>query len=201
MKILTLNQINEIQDFQFLTDSSGYVLDNNGVLYKFTGESTEFLIKPNEFKVSKIHFIDEMHGAIIGNGGIIIKEIQKGSLGETSLLLGLFLVAFFFIRKILKAKKSLTYYISSAILVLTISVLAFFSCSNKWQLYRMPDTKSEYSTFILSNQLKISYFHHYKQNNGQTSFISITENGGKDWKTYKRNRMLSQRFFNICIRE
>lgn len=181
MKTLTFSQIDKIQDFQYLTDSSGLLLDSDGYLYQFNGNTTELIETPKDFKISHFHFIDKNHGAIIGNGGVIEKEVQEASIGGSGLISVLILLLLFSV-KIKKSGQKKTLYL---FFVLAISCLAI-SCSNSWQMYKTQDPNSKYVTFITNNQLAPgSGFHSYVANKGQTSFISITKDGGKNWKTQK----------------
>lgn len=182
MKTFTFSRIDKIQDFQFLTDSSGLLLDSNGYLYRFNGNTSELIETPNEFKISHFYFIDEHHGAIIGNGGVLEKEVQEASIGSYGFISVFLLLLLFFGSKINKSGQK---GIHSLFFVLAISGLAI-SCSNAWQMYKTQDPDSEFVTIVTNNQLASgSGFHTYFANKGQTAFISITKDGGEEWKTQK----------------
>ncbi|SFG87068.1 hypothetical protein [Pontibacter chinhatensis] len=181
MKTFTFEQVQQIQDFQFLTDSLGYFLDTKGQLYKFYGSSVTLVQTPPDFKVSHFHFIDESHGAVIGNGGVLQKEAINASLLDMGLLAIMALLLMLGSRLHKTKQKPL----ALAAFAIALS-LAGVSCSNSWQAYKTADPDSGYVTVITSNQLASSSgFHSYLANKGQTSFIAMTANEGKSWTTHK----------------
>ena len=95
MKTFTLKGIQHIQEFQFLTDSSGFVLDKAGHLYRFKGNTTEPVATPPSFTVSQFHLVDEAYGAAIGHSRPVL--VPKGALGSTGL--GLLLIVRLALRK------------------------------------------------------------------------------------------------------
>lgn len=179
--IYTFEQINHIRDFQFLTDSSGIILDENGSLYSFMKNEIELIETPKNFKVTHSHFINENYGAIVGSPSSFKEEIQTGFVGNYGCILFLLLFPFLFSRKLIKMSKRF-----GVNLVLGFMVVSgVFSCSNDWQMYKYQDPSSVFLTNITSKQLHQASFHHYPVNKTQTSFISITKNGGKDWTSHQ----------------
>ena len=94
MKTFTFTHLSSpIQDFQFLTDSSGFVLTNTGKLYRFMGQQTTLVETPAIFTITHFHFIDQTHGALVGSAQVVKPSLpaQKGSVGSAGLLLLLLL--------------------------------------------------------------------------------------------------------------
>lgn len=181
MKTLTFSQIQQIQDFQFITDSSGVLLNDKGQLYKFQGEETELIKTPEDFRISHFHFIDENHGAIVGSGVVPEQTLKESTMGGYSLLLLPLLLLLWLGTKALRTGKAT---IASAVLLFIVSGLVI-SCSSNWQSYKSPDPGSRFSTIITSNQLRRATFHAYPVNKGNRSFISITLNQGQNWTTHQ----------------
>ena len=152
MKTFNLNHINAVSDFQFLSDSSGFVQDSSGNLYHFQGNHTQLIKTPNEFKISAFHFIDNTHGAIIGNAGTLKNESQKASLAGHGIIVLLLLFFFLFLKKVKKFRKSGLGIIFGSFSLLLVSGY-LVSCGNNWQLYRAQDPNSEYSTFVTSKNI------------------------------------------------
>ena len=82
MRTFTFEAIQRIQDFQFLTDSSGYVLGEGGQLYRFRGNRTELVPTPTNFTVTQFHFLDATHGAVAGNFRPAALSVPQGSTGS-----------------------------------------------------------------------------------------------------------------------
>lgn len=182
MKTFKLNQIEQIKEFQFLSDTSGIVLDSNGQLYRFDGDSVQPIRTPDKFKISHFHFISESYGAIVGNGGVLEKEVQQNaSLGDTGLLLTFSIIMLFLGSSLRKRGRAA---IAWVLFILATSGITI-SCSSSWQMYKSQDPTSEHATLITRNQLKKAINHTYVGNKGQTAFIGITRNKGKDWSIHK----------------
>ncbi|RSK43269.1 hypothetical protein [Hymenobacter perfusus] len=178
MRVFTLEAIQRIQDFQFLTDSSGYVLAEGGQLYRFRGNRTELVPTPASFTVTQFHFLDATHGAVAGNFRPTALPMQQGSMGAAVLLpvvLGLGLM----LRRSGAGRRRGAGVAS----VLLLSGLVF-GCSRAWQQYRTPDPASEGVTHLRRNALKTSSGGHtYFANKGQTAFIALTQTAGANWET------------------
>lgn len=72
MRTFTFTHLSSpIQDFQFLTDSSGFVLTNTGKLYRFMGQQTTLVETPTIFTITHFHFIDQTHGALVGSAQVV----------------------------------------------------------------------------------------------------------------------------------
>ncbi|MBB6611204.1 hypothetical protein H7F15_09160 [Pontibacter sp. Tf4] len=181
MKTLTFSHIQQIQDFQFITDSSGVLLDDKGQLYKFKGGETELIKTPENFHISHFHFINENQGAIVGSSVVPEHTPKEGTLGSYSLLLLPILLLLWLGTKALRTGKTT---IASAVLLFIVSGLVI-SCSGNWQSYKSPDPGSRFSTIITSNQLRRATFHAYPVNKENKSFISITHNQGQNWTTHQ----------------
>ena len=179
MNTFILSEVGEIQEFQFLTDTSGVVLNFKGELYQFQGNNTKLITTPTNFKITKFHFLDQTHGAIVGEKGVIERIIQKGSFfGDGSFLFPI-IICLFIANKLLKFKK-FKQSVSNGFIVL-ISGILLFACSNKWQQYRYPDPKSSFSTIITKNQVSGNVPHTYFSNKGLSTYCAITEDAGYKW--------------------
>lgn len=178
MRVFKLDAIQRIQDFQFLTDSSGYVLAEGGQLYRFRGNHTELVPTPANFTVTQFHFLDATRGAVAGNfrPAALPMPVQQGSVGAAALLpvvLGLLLL----LRRSGVGRRG-----ASLASVLLMGGLAF-GCSRAWQQYRMPEPASEGVTRLSRHQLGRHAMHHYVGNKGQTAFIALTQTAGASWET------------------
>ena len=179
MKTFSFPQLPPLRDFQFLTDSSGFMLTQTGQLYRFTGQQAEVIETPSSFTISHFHFLDQTHGALIGNARSLASPLQKSAVGVAGLplLLGLWLVW----RRGQQAggsRKLLTY--ASCLLLGSCLV---FACSPAWQRYRAADPTSSAAHFLTSSPLGRASFHTYVGNKGQTSFIARTQDEGHTWDT------------------
>lgn len=175
MKVYTLERIESIQDFQFLTDSSGFVLDQAGHLHQFRGNTTNVVDTPASFSVSHFHFLDEAHGAIVGHSRLL--SIQQGSLGSVGL--GLLLLVGLY-KLIAQPTKLQRWLIGTCCLV---GVL-LLSCCSAWQQYRIPDASSPYSTTLTRGLLKAGSYHLYTANKGLHSYVAFTDSHGQRWDTH-----------------
>jgi len=177
MRVFTFEAIQRIQDFQFVTDSSGYVLAEGGQLYRFRGKRTELVPTPANFTVTQLHFLDAAHGAVAGNFRPVALSmpVQQGSVGAAALLpvvLGLLLL-----RRSGTGRRG-----ASLVSVLLIGGL-LFGCSRAWQQYRTPEPALEGVTRLSRRQLGRHTMHHYVGNKGQTAFIALTRTAGASWET------------------
>lgn len=177
----TFENVNHILDFQFLTDSSGIILDKDGSLYSFINNEIELIESPKNFKVTHFHFIDKNHGAIVGSSYILKEEIRTGLLWSDGCISFLLLFSLLFLCK--HIKKSRRFGVDFALVLMMI--WGVVSCSNNWQIYRYRDPNSMFLTHITNKQLHQASFHHFPVNKNQTSFISITKNGGEDWSSHQ----------------
>ena len=184
MNTFNLSQAGEIQEYQFLTDSSGIILNSKGELYSFQGSNLKQINTPSDLKITTFHFINQKHGAIIGEKGLIEKNIQKGSfVGDGSMLLTIF-ICLLFARKFLKHTLIRKTILNLLLLIVCGSLL--LACSQKWQQYRYSDPQSSGVTYITSNQLHrvtphTSSPHTYFSNKGLSTYCAITENAGDKW--------------------
>lgn len=177
------NNINKISDFQCLSIESGILLTKKNELYSYSGNNATKISTPTEFDITDFHFLDSNYGIIIGEGGQFEKEIQKGSLLPNfglPILLSMVIVFILKTRLNHKLKNTITKLLS----ILIISAV-IVSCSSKWQMYKSIDPDRSFITHILkAPYLPYSGFHTYFANKGIKPYISITEDGGKSWKTH-----------------
>ena len=178
MKTFTFNALPPIQDFQFLTDSSGYILTQAGQLYRFTGQQTTLVATPSEFTISHFYFRDQQHGALVGISHVPELPVQKGALGAAliPLLLFLWLAS--------KGRRQPAIQLVSYLGGLLIASSLLLSCSSAWQRYRTPDPTSPHAAVLTHAPLLRASFHQYFANKGQKSFIALTQNQGSSWETH-----------------
>jgi hypothetical protein len=177
MKTFTLAALRHIQDFQFLTDSSGMALDSTGQLYQFVGDKTTLVATPAGFRISHLHFITPAYGAIVGNAYVGQPSPAQGSLDGLSIVLTLGLLMLFFRHRL--AGRGLALGLAS------LASIGVFSCSTAWQAYRQADPNSPVSTLITRTRLGPGNYHYYLPNKKQTAFIAITRNHGQTWETHQ----------------
>lgn len=179
MHTFSLSQAGEIQEYQFLTDSSGIILNSKGELYSFQGSSLKQINTPSDLKITNFHFINQTHGAIIGEKGLIEKNIQKGSfVGDGAIILPIF-ICLLFARKLLKYTLIRNTILNLLFFIVCGSLL--LACSQKWQQYRYSDPQSSVVTYITSNQLHRASFHTYFSNKGLSTYCAKTEDAGDKW--------------------
>lgn len=177
METSTFENINSIQKVQFLTDTTGYLLDNNGELSSFVGNKTELINTPENINISNFHFITESQGAIIGHS---TKKIQEASMFEISAILIVSLLIFAIIRKVSKKFYPKKFLSISFFAFLLISFTV--SCNNDWKEFVEQDPNSSFTT-IIKKVLLGNGFHNFGGNTGQKSFFSKTTNAGIDWSS------------------
>ena len=188
MRVFTLEAIQRIQNFQFLTDSSGYVLAEGGQLYRFRGNRTELVPTPANFTVTQFHFLDARHGAVAGNFRPASLPVPPGSVGASALLPGsvgasaLLLVVLGLLMLLVHRSGVGRRHWASFVGVLLAGGL-LFGCSRAWQQYRTPDPALEGVTRLTHNQLSRHTMHQYVGNKGQTAFIALTQTAGANWET------------------
>lgn len=177
METYTFENINSINKVQFLTDTTGYLLDNNGELSSFIGNKTKIINTPENINISNFHFITESQGAIIGHS---TQKIQESSMFGISAVLIVSLLLFAIIRKVTK-----NFFLKR---FLSISFLVFLligftvSCNSDWEKFIEQDPNSPFTTIIKKLSLSKG-FHNYKGNIGQKTFFSETKNTGVNWKS------------------
>ena len=178
MKTFTFSTLAPLQDFQFLTDSSGYVLTQAGQLYRFTGQHTALVATPSEFTISHFYFRDQNHGALVGISRVAEPPVQKGAVGAAfmPLLLLLWLIG--------KGHRKGVIRLVSCLGGLLLASGLLLSCSSAWQRYRTPDPTSPHATVLTHAPLMHATFHQYFANKGQKSFLALTDNQGNSWKTH-----------------
>ena len=180
MKTFTFSTLPPLQDFQFLTDSSGYVLTQTGQLHRFVGQRTTLVETPRQFTISHFYFRDQTHGALVGIAQAVEAPAQKGAVGAAVLpLLLLFWLAWKGSRK---AATSRLAFVCALLLVVSTLLL---SCSSAWQQYRTPDPTSPHATLLRHTPLAPLSFHRYFANKGQQSFVALTQNQGGSWETHE----------------
>ncbi|MGI4759961.1 MAG: hypothetical protein ACRYF0_04605 [Janthinobacterium lividum] len=177
MKTFTLAALHHIRDFQFLTDSSGLALDEDGQLYQFVGDKTTLVATPASFRISHLHFLTPEYGAVVGNAVDGQPTPAQGSLGSWGSLLTLGLLLLALRRK--RPRRSLALGLAS------LAGAGIFSCSTAWQAYRQADPDSPVTTFITRTRLAPGNYHYYLPNKNQTAFIAITHNHGLVWETHQ----------------
>lgn len=178
MRVFTLNAIASIQDFQFLTDSSGYVLAQGGQLYRFSGNQTVPVATPPHFTVTQFHFLDATHGAVAGNFRPEALPLRQGSVGAAALLPLVLGLLWLLMRRFGPGQRG---WPGLAGVVLTGGLL--FGCGRAWQQYRTPDPTREGVTSLSRNRLTQHSLHQYVGNKGQRAFIALTHSAGVSWET------------------
>lgn len=179
METNTFENINHIHEIQFLTDSTGYLLDENGILFHFLGNGIQEISTPSNIHISNFHFITETEGAIIGhNTSKIIKQSSFFNLG----FLMLFLLILIFLKKLLKLFK--LNILSQLLNVSLIFVGIVIACSNGWQKYVEQDPDSPFTKIITKSSLGKG-FHNFGGNTGQTSYFAKTTNSGDSWAEFE----------------
>ncbi|RSK48946.1 hypothetical protein [Hymenobacter rigui] len=179
MRVFTLAAIRQIQDFQFLTDSSGYVLADGGQLYRFRGNRTELVPTPGSFTVTQFHFLDATHGAVAGNLRPAAVPLLQGSVGAASLLpvlLGLV---------VLRRWPGGAWGRGAGLASLLLAGGLLLGCGRAWQQFRSPDAASEGVTHLSRSQLHaFAGGHTYFANKGQPAFVALTQTAGASWETH-----------------
>jgi hypothetical protein len=177
MKTFTLAALHHIREFQFLTDSSGLTLDDDGRLYQFVGNKTTLVATPAGFSISHLHFITPEYGAIVGNARDGQPTPTQDGLNSLSILLtlGLLLLS---LRRLYPGR-------SLALGLASLACAGIASCSSAWQAYRHVDPNSPISTLITRTRLEPGNYHYYLPNKKQTAFIAITRNHGLAWQTHQ----------------
>ncbi|RYE90745.1 MAG: hypothetical protein EOO37_02200, partial [Cytophagaceae bacterium] len=172
MKTFTFSTLPSIQDFQFLTDSSGYILTQAGQLYRFAGQRTTLVATPPEFTISHFYFRDQNHGALVGIARAAEIPVQKGAVGAVvvPLLLLLLLAG--------KGRRPPAIRLGACLAGLLLASGLLLSCSSAWQRYRTPDPTSPHAAVLTHAPLMRASFHQYFANKGQKSFIALTQNQG-----------------------
>lgn len=180
MKTFTFSTLPPLQDFQFLTDSSGYVLTQTGQLYRFIGQHTTLVETPSQFTISHFYFRDQIHGALVGIAQAGEPPIQKGAVGAMAIpLLLLLWLAWKGSRRIATRR------LASCLSVLLVASGLLLSCSSAWQHYRTADPTSPYATLLTHTPLGPISFHRYFANKDQQSFVALTQNQGHSWETHQ----------------
>ncbi|RZL06132.1 MAG: hypothetical protein EOO62_19505, partial [Hymenobacter sp.] len=153
MKTFTFSALPPIQDFQFLTDSSGYVLTQAGQLYRFTGQQTALVATPSEFTISQFYFRDQQHGALVGISYVAEPPVQKGAIGAA--LIPLFLLLWL----AGKGRRQPAIHLVSYLGGLLLASGLLLSCSSAWQRYRTPDPTSPHAAVLTHAPLMRASFH------------------------------------------
>jgi hypothetical protein len=179
MRTFTLSTITHIQDFQFLTDSSGFVLDGAGHLHRFVGNTSELVATPPGFTISHFHFVNPSYGAIVGNATPDPPTLQKGSLGSVELLATLLLL----LVALRQWRHGLALRARAWLMVGLVGVGATEACSPAWHAYRRADANSAATTLLTRTQLGPGRHHSYLPNKKQEAFIAITRTQGQAWDT------------------
>lgn len=178
MKTFTFSKLPPIQDFQFLTDSSGYFLTQAGQLYRFTGQQAALVATPSAFTISHFYFRDQQHGALVGTSRLAEPPVQQGTVGMTfiSLLLVFWLAS--------KGRRQPAIQLVSYLGGLLLASGLLLSCSSAWQRYRTSDPTSPHAAVLTHTPLMRASFHQYFANKGQKSFIALTQDQGSSWESH-----------------
>jgi hypothetical protein len=179
MKTFSFPHLPPLRDFQFLTDSSGFVLTQTGQLYRFTGQKAALVATPAAFTVSHFHFLDQTHGAVIGSAQPLPPTLQKSAFGAAGwpVLVVLWLAW----RTGRRTKRARQLVLEIGCLLLGGSWL--LACSPAWQRYRTPDPTSVHASYLSMPPLHRKNYHSYLANKGQTAFIARTNDQGRSWDT------------------
>ena len=180
MRTFTFSTLPPLQDFQFLTDSSGYVLTQTGQLYHFVGQRATLVETPSQFTISHFYFRDQTHGAVVGIAPAAAPPIQKGAVGAAAIPLLLLLWLAWKGRRQLATRR-----LTSSLGLLLLASGLLLSCSSAWQRYRTPDPTSPHATLLTHAPLAPLSFHRYFANKNQQSFIALTQNQGNSWATHQ----------------
>jgi hypothetical protein len=178
MRTFTLSTIARIQDFQFLTDSSGFVLDGAEHLHRFVGNTSELVATPPGFAISHFHFVSPSYGAIVGNAVPDPLAPQKGSLGGVGLVATLLLLLIAICQRRWVALRGRAW-----LLIGLTGAGAAEACSPAWHTYRRADANSTATTLLTRTRLGPGGYHYYLPNKKQKAFIAITHNQGQTWDT------------------
>ncbi|RZL14856.1 MAG: hypothetical protein EOO62_04380 [Hymenobacter sp.] len=179
MKTFSFAHLPPLRDFQFLTDSSGFVLTQTGQLYRFTGQQTALVVTPSAFTVSHFHFLDQTHGAVIGAVRPGPLPLHKSAFSAASwpVLVLLWLIW----RTSRHTPRTRQLLLSLSVLLLGGSWL--LACSPAWQRYRTADPTSPHASYLIAPPLHRKNFHSYLANKGQATFIARTQDQGRSWDT------------------
>jgi hypothetical protein len=176
MKTFSFAHLPPLRDFQFLTDSSGFVLTQTGQLYRFTGPQTALVVTPAAFTVSHFHFLDQTHGAVIGTARPGPLPLQKSALSTMGLPV---LVLLWLVWRTRRRARQLLLSLSA----LLLGGSCLYACSPAWQRYRTADPTSLHASYLTAPPLHRKTFHSYLANKGQTTFIARTQDQGRSWDT------------------
>jgi hypothetical protein len=179
MKTFSFPHLPPLRDFQFLTDSSGFVLTQTGQLYRFAGSQTTLVVTPTAFTVSHFHFLDQTHGAVIGTARPGPLPLQKSALSTMGLPVLVLLWLVWRTRR--RAPRARQLLLGLSALLLGGSCL--LACSPAWQRYRTADSTSPHASYLTAPPLHRKNFHSYLANKGQTTFIARTQDQGRRWDT------------------
>ena len=181
MKTFTFSSLPPLQDFQFLTDSSGYVLTQTGQLYRFAGQHTTRVETPGEFTISHFYFRDPTHGALVGIAQTATPLVQKGAAGTLALPL-LLLLLLWLARKRSRPTAPRRRAASLGLLLGASGLL--LSCTTAWQHYATADPNSPQATLLTHPPLAPLSFHRYFANKDQQCFVALTQDRGSSWETH-----------------
>lgn len=173
MRTFAFNGLPPLRDYQFLTDSSGYLLTQNGQLYCFSGQRATRVATPSEFTITQLCFRDQAHGALLGVAAA--PPVLRGE-ASGAVLLGL-LAALLYGRR----RPQLGRVAACGIGLLAGGLL--LSCSGAWRQYQAPDPTSPHAWLLSQPLLHRPSFHHYVGNKGVRSFIARTSDQGRSWDT------------------
>lgn len=179
MRTFTFSTLPPLKDFQFLTDSSGYVLTQSGQLYRFIGQHTTRVETPPEFPISHFHFRDQTHGTLVGTTSAAALPLQKGAMGLAAIPLLLLLWLGWKGRRTIATRR-----LASGLSGLLLVSGLLLSCGSAWQQYRRADPTSPHATLLTHSPLVSLSFHTYFANKGQRAFIALTQDQGSSWATH-----------------
>jgi hypothetical protein len=179
MKTFSFPQLPPLRDFQFLTDSSGFVLTQTGQLYRFTGQQAALVVTPTAFTISHFYFLDQTHGAVIGAARPVPPPLQKSMVSALGLPLLVVLWLVWYLGR--RAKRVRPLLLGMGSLLLGGSWL--LACSPAWQRARTADPTSVHASYLSAPPLHRKNYHSYLANKGQTTFIARTQDQGRSWDT------------------
>jgi hypothetical protein len=179
MKTFSFPHLPPLRDFQFLTDSSGFILTQTGQLYRFTGQKAALVRTPEAFTISHFHFLDQTQGAVIGSTRPLPPPLQKSMVNAV----GLSLLVVLWLRWCTgrRARQACPLLRGVGSQLLTSSWL--LACSPAWQRSRTADPTSAHASYLTAPPLHRKNFHNYFANKGQTAFIARTQDLGNTWDT------------------
>jgi hypothetical protein len=176
------NTVGEIKEYQFLTDTSGVILNTEGTLFKFQKSSVQKIKTPDEFKITDFHFADASHAAIVGEKKSIHPQQIEGSLNSVLPLFVLLFLLPFFMKKCLKNSrhKYAIKKINFSLFYLVSAGAMMIGC-HSYKQFQISDPNSEHITHITSDGIKRFGYHTLDGKDLSFKYFAKTENAGETW--------------------